>query len=325
MTITNPPVVFASPDTMEGIRGRPIWNIIFAVAAILIPVWFGSGIVRLTGDPDRGTSASIALFSCFALCRIVHVILGRNQVGFLSFSLGAQFFLRGALLSVFLAMVMELIGMVFLGPSHAEWKDVPVALVVGFSEEISKILVVIVGLSLTRISLPEELVLQGPSSSCIRWWTVLVESPRALAMAGIAAGFGFMTCENIEYLAAVFAAAPSLGAAIPMAAFRVIFNLHPLITGLAAARLSREVFQDNEIKMVTAGRVTRAILPSILIHAAFDFGLMFAATNPEMEDLDDAFITLSVVLIPLTVGLLVRTYRNLPSVGMSLLVHATAV
>ena len=312
------PVVFASPDTVSGIRGRPFWNIIFAVVSFLVPVWFGSKIARVTGDADRGSAATLTLFTCFALYRALHLILGRSQIGFLSLSLGAQFFFRGAFLSVFLAMVMELVAMVFIGPSHAEWKDVPIALIVGFSEEVSKILLVLIGLVLTSNSLPAELVLTSQASSCIRWWTVLVESPRALAMAGIAAGFGFMTCENIEYLAVVFVSAPSLGGAIPMAAFRIFFNLHPLLTGLATSRLATEVFQGNQgIKMITPGRVTRAVLPSIVIHAAFDFGLMFAATNPDQESLDDAFITVSVVLIPVTVCLLVWTYRKLPSMGSS--------
>jgi RsiW-degrading membrane proteinase PrsW (M82 family) len=319
MTAVEGPTVFASPETVAGVRGRAYWNLTFAIIAVAVPVWFGSGVARATGDSDRGSLATFSLFACFALCRIVHLALARNQVGFLSFSLGAQFFLRGALLSVFLAMIMEVVAMVYLGPNHSPLKDVPIAILVGFSEEVSKLLFVLIGLNLLPHALPQQLILPpAPNdryTSCVRWWSTLVESPRALAMAGIAAGFGFMTCENIEYFTVVFYSQAPVGDTMAMVLFRVFLNLHPLLTGLAAARLAREVYVGTSIKSVTIGRVTRAIYPSILIHAAFDFGLMFSTTNPDKTVLDDTFITVSLVLIPFSIGLLVWTYRSLPKNG----------
>ena len=318
--MTHPPIVFASPDTAASVQGRPIWNLLYAIVAIIVPVFLGSRISHFSGDSSRGFVAGISLFSCFALFRIVHVQLARNQSGFLSFALGAQFFFRGAIVSIVLAMIMELAAMAFLGPNQKEWKDLPIALVVGFSEEISKFLVLVAGLNLLSSSLPQQLILEpGPNdtyTTCVRWWATVVQSPRALAMAGIATGFGFMTCENLEYFQAIFLVDADLVEIMPTVIFRIIFNLHPLLTGLAAARLAREVFVQTPAKSATVGRVSRAILPSVLIHAAFDFGLMFSVTNPQDVRLDEVFIAVSLILIPLSFWLLAKTYGALSSVAL---------
>jgi RsiW-degrading membrane proteinase PrsW (M82 family) len=324
------PVIFASPETAATVQGRPIWNIIFAIIAIIVPAFLGSKISKLSGDSDRGVVAGFALFFCFAFFRIVHARLARNQPGFLSFSLGAQFFLRGAIVSILLAMAMEQAAISFLGPNEREWKDLPIALIVGFSEEVSKLLVVVVGLNLLSSSLPQQLILEpGPDdnySTCVRWWATVIRSPKALAMAGIATGFGFMTCENIEYFPAMFLIQDTtIYDVIPAVLFRIFFNLHPLLTGLATARLAHEVYAQTPAKSATIGRITRAILPSVLIHAVYDFGLMFSATNPQDIELDNVLIGISLVLIPMSFGLLVTTYRRLPSVASSPLLLAQTV
>ena len=267
--------------------------------------------------------ATLSLFMCFALYRLVHTLLGWNQIGFISTCLGAKFFLRGAVISVFMAMVIEFEGFTALRPNTNEWRDVPLSLIVGFAEEIAKLFVVVLGLVVVPHNLPEQLVVNpGPSdrfTGCVRWWTTLVESPKALAMAGMAAGFGFMTCENLEYFFMVFTTL-SYSEAAASAAFRVFLNLHPILTGLAAARLATEVFRAN--KQMTFGRIFRALYPSILLHALFDFGLMFSATNPDKDELDGVFVVVSMLLIPLSLILLILTYRKLDSRSTSaLLVH----
>lgn len=307
-----------SPDVLQSVRGKPYWNYIFVAVSVLVPILFGFVVKRLTGDPDRGSSATISLILCFYVYRLVHTWLGWNKIGFLSLSLGAQFFLRGAVISILMAMTLELMGMSYLKPRQVEWKDAPIALIVGFSEEVSKLFVLVTGLVVIPRDLPEQLVLQPRAddrfTSCVRWWTTLVDSPKALAMAGIAAGFGFMTSENIEYFMLVFTSS-DVEEAWPLVVFRVFLNLHPMLTGLAAARLAKELFLPGQIKNVTIGRLARAIAPSVVMHALFDFGLMFSATNPEETSLDEIFVGISIFLIPVNLIALILTYRSLPDVN----------
>jgi RsiW-degrading membrane proteinase PrsW (M82 family) len=318
MTVSSPLVMMVSPDVLQSVRGRPYWNYVFMAVSVLVPMLFGFDIKKLTGDPDRGSSATISLILCFYVYRLVHTWLGWNKIGFLSLSLGVQFFLRGAVISILIAMILELMGISYLKPRQVEWKDAPIALIVGFSEEVSKLLVVVVGLVVIPRNLPEQLVLQPRAddrfTTCVRWWTTLVDTPKALAMAGIAAGFGFMTSENIEYFTLVFTSS-AIDEAWQLVVFRIFLNLHPMLTGLAAARLAKEVFQPGQIKNLTIGRLARAIAPSVLIHALFDFGLMFSATNPQETNLDEIFVGISIFLIPANLLAVVLTYRCLPDVN----------
>ena len=316
------PVVVINDETVASVRGRPFWNYVFVAAAVLTSITFASSLQTATGDAARGFGGGIAIGVCFILARAVHIYLGRNQSGFLSTSLAAQFFLRGAIMSIFLAMVIEIVGLSELRPKPVRWRDAPVALIVGFAEEISKLLAVTAGLVVVASRLPQDLVLvrQELHSKCVRFWSVLVESPRALAAAGIAAGFGFMMSENIEYFFMVFILADA-GSCAAMAAMRIFLNLHPMLTGLAAARLAKLIYTPQGVRTVSVGKVASALWPSVTLHALFDFGLMFATSNPE-DQFDTFFIVTSILIIPTSFGMLVSTYRSLPvSSGTPLLVH----
>lgn len=309
------PVVVVSEEIVASVRGRPIWNYVFLAVAVLVSAAFASTLTSLAGDSVTGIFGGLALITCFILARVVHIFLGRGQASFLSTSLAAQFFLRGAVVSIFLAMVLEVVGMTELRPKAVPWKDLPIALLVGFSEEVAKMLSVIAGTVLIAASLPQDLVLLRPelNSQCLRTWTVLVESPRALAAAGIAVGFGFMMTENIEYFFMIFTLS-SFGESLAAAGMRILLNLHPILTGLASSRLAKLVYASQGVRSISIGKVALALWPSIFLHALFDFGLMFASTNPE-DKFDTIFIITSILIIPTALGLLVATYRALPVAG----------
>jgi hypothetical protein len=52
---------------------------------------------------------------------------------------------------------------------------------------------------------------------------------------------------------------------------------------------------------------------------------MFSATNPQDIELDNVLIGISLVLIPMSFGLLVTTYRRLPGVASPPLLLAQTV
>ena len=319
------PVLLLNPRAVEGLRGRQCWNPIFVVIAILASAFFGFKVSAYsTQDPlERGMGAFAGIFSCFAVFRGTHAALASRSDNFLSQELSIQFFFRGAVVSIILAMILELVELRSLRPRNVELKDLPIALIVGFSEEISKFFVVVMGVSLLPWNLPQHMIDTHsgvifrciPSSCFARMWTVLIESPRAFAMAGIAAGFGFMTTENLEYFFQVFVQL-DITSCIATSVMRIALNLHPLLTGLAAARLAQQVWSNGATaapRTISIGKVAVAMYPSIVIHAMYDFGLMFATSNPGEQELDIVFVLISLLLIPTSYYMLVRTYRSLPA------------
>ena len=319
------PVLLLNPEGVSNLRGRTCWTWVFSVIAIVISGLFGLVTGLVSKSPARGFGGALALMTCFLAFRVVHTFVSKRQEDGkpLSEALAIQFFLRGAVVSIVIAMVLEATELSALRPRKVEFKDIPIALIVGFAEEVAKLLAVLLGLCLVASDLPT-LVVPDPTrvccmclpiGPCVRAWCVLVESPRALAMAGIAAGYGFMTSENMEYFLMIFTTA-DLPSCIATVVLRIALNLHPLLTGLAAARLARFVWSNGSTpRTVSIGKIARAIYPSVLIHALFDFGLMFTATNPTLVSLDSMFVLTSVSLIPTSIWMLVKTYRALPCVG----------
>ena len=130
-----------------------------------------------------------------------------------------------------------------------------------------------------------------------------------------------MTSENIEYFAGTIAQMPT-GVVAFLVMFRTVFNLHPIFTGLAAARLASFIWiKDPETRLalppktISVCKVIQAVVPSMLMHALFDFGLMFTSANTESPGLDTLFVATSLTVIPVSIGLLVVTYRQLPYIG----------
>jgi RsiW-degrading membrane proteinase PrsW (M82 family) len=305
--------IFIAPDSVLSLRGRPEWTILFWIVGGVVPFCFGYAVYLYSIDnaPSRGFGGGIALASCFILLHFVHSFLSK-QSSTISLSLAVQFFLRGAFLSIFIAMVIEATGLSELHPKYVELRDLPIALIVGVSEEFAKFLSLLVGLCLVPSDLPPSLAYLGEQGcpSCLRWWSVLVDTPLGLAMAGIATGIGFMTTENIEYFFLIFSSLDTQSCVFT-ALLRICFNLHPLLTGLAAARLATAVFPPPHTRTLTLGKLFRAIWPSVLLHALFDFGLMFASDNPDEQPTDTVLIITSIALIPVSGFLLVKTYRSL--------------
>ncbi len=321
-----PPVIVIQNHQLELVRGKPLWVYIFRMFSLVIPGVFGY-LVYSMSESDRSTRG-IDAFMAMLLCSSVFwvsqsYLTSHAQNEALSSSLSIQFFFRGASVSIFLAVMLESLGMVSNRPRFVTWKDLPIAVTVGFAEEVSKLLVVVLGTFLVPSNLPEALILNQsgdpscmrcfPLGSCIRLWTTLVDSPRALAMAGISVGFGFMFSENLEYFFLVFTSMDSSTRLITMG-LRILLNLHPILTGLSATRLANSIWTSSQPKSISIGKLASCIWPSVVMHALFDFGLMFTATNPDLGEQDVMFIIASVSIIPIAMITLWKTYRRLPYV-----------
>ena len=310
-----PPVIILNSASAEGVRGRRRWLCVFNVIGTLTSLGFSTFVYVVSADMGKAVAGFSMVGLCFASVRIWNASLK-----VLPSSLAVQFFLRAAVVSVLLAIAMESVQLKNFDPDFQSKTWVfPIAFTAGFAEEVAKLAVVLVGLCLTQ--LPAALALSSgtifhcvPTSGCIRFWSVLIESPRGLAMAGIAAGLGFMTSENLEYFATPFMFLPTLSCLV-FAALRIFLNLHPLLTGLSAARLAHALWHPGGPRSVSPGKVVRAILPSVGIHGMYDFGLMFSQSDPFDKRLDLVMAIVSLLLIPGTAIFLVYTYRRLPLVA----------
>ena len=115
-------------------------------------------------------------------------------------------------------------------------------------EETAKLAVVVAGLALH----PAELA--GARRCCPG---VLLESPGALTLAGLAVGFGFMVAENAAYFL-LAAAEPSwtrwtFGFGI---LWRTLCNAHAIFTGLVALRLARAAEAVGGFRAPEAGETS---------------------------------------------------------------------
>jgi RsiW-degrading membrane proteinase PrsW (M82 family) len=314
MTVTT---VFLNPDATLSLRGKPFWTHIFWALALVVPSLFGWIIYVISKENQtlRALGGSLALFSCFLALATSHYLISltAKASNIISFPLTVQFFLRGAVVSVILAASLEGIGLHELRPKFVPLRDLPISLIVGVSEELSKFLALLFGVCFVPTDLPSALAFVGPQglgASCSRCWSVLIESPHSLALAGLATGIGFMTTENIEYFLFIFSSLDAQSCLVT-AALRVILNLHPLLTGLAATRLALLVFHPPHSSSATIGKLFRALWPSVLIHALFDFGFMFASDNPEDQHTDTVLIAVSLISIPYSALLLMSAYKSL--------------
>lgn len=221
--------------------------------------------------------------------------------GLLSF-----FAFRGATVSTTLSMVVEVValgGLTLLtgqsglapkaGAPMGETLGISAVsmLMVAIAEETTKAVAVIWGMWLSAGTLR----LAAPG--CTKLCRVLVESPRALMLAGLAAGCGFMGVENMGYL---FQASLERSVDAPgymekvmrwvVIIIRVCLNIHPWMVGITCGRLARVLFgygagcprtvsmdehaQARDVSRITLRELTWALYPSVLAHAVFDFSLL---------------------------------------------------
>jgi RsiW-degrading membrane proteinase PrsW (M82 family) len=315
------PVAFVNNEQLRSLRGGKWWLIAQIVFVSLLSVFAWGFDLLMVGLEGAMIIMVCLLVSGFAVFGIHHILQRRHAgQGFVSLQLVAHMFLRGATISIVIAIFLELLDFYTAPPRPVEWGKVPLALAIGISEEFGKAIVVVLGLHVSPYILPQSLIVPASQTflgmfstqSCTRFWTYVIESPRALAMVGISTGFGFATTENVEYFIEISTISSGSSSFLIML-IRLVLDLHPLLTGLFAARLASLVYfeRDGVIigRSISLGKFLRAITPSILIHATYDFGLMF--TNQESQ-LGSDFLILSIVMIPLVWVLIILTYSRLP-------------
>lgn len=299
-------------DDLLAARGRPCWISCCAASIALLSlltfvttlfVLSASGQrryapvdsdLRKVGHPGerayeagQGVALSVALMGFLVLYR------RHSHSVQISLSLLAQFAIRGATLSVLIASVLEtswIVGLTrvtgmppsALTPSPGKQIDIVggalTMIVVGLSEELGKAYAVICGTWLSAGALR----LEAPHW-LFRLWRVLVESPRALMLAGLCVGCGFMTLENVGYLlsAGVMTGDKDDSAAVErfvrclVVAVRVGLNLHPWLCGITCARMARVAFgEERESLKLSCKELAWAVWPAAAAHGAFDFGLL---------------------------------------------------
>jgi len=320
---------------LAAVRGRPCWNMcclmIYIVSSTFIfwvaYIMAGAANKAIEKDPyidgkaesdfGSGHVAAIKLrvqmlnpalcaylsslglmFSLFIAGMIITNWRSSGSRPAISTSLLVQFMLRGASLSIVVAIALEYSGQRFIRrvtmaqPRDTFWHGDKIVkallmVVVGFSEEFAKLIAATCGTCLSKETLEET---SGGCWCCNRiCCRVLLESPKALALAGLAAGFGFMAVENVEYVM-VSALKPvatpvgttteqilseqdsKSGVAVITILVRVFFNIHPWLTGLSTVRLGQVAF-DGEPTTACLGPFTLlwAVFPSALIHAVYDY------------------------------------------------------
>jgi RsiW-degrading membrane proteinase PrsW (M82 family) len=182
----------------------------------------------------------------------------------------AFFALRGASLGIVLTLIFELYAYTFSLPVSSTpcFSELFfVMLLVGVKEETAKLFSVLLGSSLSPA---------GLSPHCCGSYH---PSARDLGLAGVAVGYGFMLLENVEYFIIVdlMSGEGARVARIGTGLIRSLFNLHPVLTGLVAARLARSVYSKEEDKRRShVADWVKGIWPSALIHGLFDFAAVAA-------------------------------------------------
>lgn len=204
----------------------------------------------------------------------------------------AKFMIRGATLSLIIAMILESLGFFALGLANGPITIIAIVgmLIVGISEETAKAFAFLWGTYLN----PSDARRGSTMDCCLQYCPNLVESARALILAGISVGFGFMAVENALYvLSATLTPAVTYESLdddeynvsvneVYVITFvtvitRLLCNIHPLLTALSAARMAHIAFSEQRGNLdLSFTEYVYALWPSALAHAAFDFALLVA-------------------------------------------------
>eukprot|EP01066_Platyproteum_vivax_P010439 Platyproteum_vivax@DN4671_c0_g1_i2.p1 len=222
----------------------------------------------------------------------------------ISLPLYLETFWLGAILSTSIAVVLELVSqlevLVFWG-KIAIMRD-PSKLTPAERADIEKLIespaffLVLIAFMVTTIGLIEEFAKLCVVSSRIKvkwrqvpytplhWWR-LVESPKGMALAGIAAGGGFAAAENISYVLST-TRAEGLQAGLIVAGMRAVTAIpaHIAMTGAAAAGLALFWYQPSQFYPNTgqpscsevAKTWMKVLGPVVLLHGVYDASLVFA-------------------------------------------------
>jgi len=210
----------------------------------------------------------------------------------------SQLAVRGASIALLAAIILEIVSSkVFRvrmkdegdSPSQALISAAKITLIAGINEEFAK------AFSVTWDSVTTQAALASRPTGCCGHQTILLNSPQAMMIAGLSVGLGFMTIENASYIIAMVVvpmAVPVNGELDPteetltwasgllVVIGRVAFNLHPWLAGLTSGRMARSVFATGEGRtMPLVMDFLIAMLPSALIHSAYDFALMTLPIN----------------------------------------------
>ena len=99
------------------------------------------------------------------------------------------------------------------------------------------------------------------------------QSKKGLMLAGFSVGVGYMVWENAGYFA-VFEAVDSMdpGVLLEMVLFRIFFNPHPYLTGIAAGRFAKTASDvpPSNGRRLTADVLLKVLWPSALLHALYN-------------------------------------------------------
>eukprot|EP00928_Gymnodinium_smaydae_P009998 TRINITY_DN13753_c0_g3_i1.p1 TRINITY_DN13753_c0_g3~~TRINITY_DN13753_c0_g3_i1.p1 ORF type:complete len:618 (+),score=128.63 TRINITY_DN13753_c0_g3_i1:171-2024(+) len=321
---------------LERARGRPCWNVVCGVLSVVLALGVFNvtitqvrsvnakttlqPVINTTVDgvameemrfPMNNTGvrafeASQGVTCSLLMAGIVLIAWRADGPVRMTSGLLSQYMLKGATFSLAVAMLFELLGqaaLTFFGFTGLDGPTLGTALmmlVVGFSEEFGKLIAVSCGTFLSVDALKSDRTSRECclSSSCC-CGASLAESPRMLALAGLAAGFGFMTCENAGYVMSAAVTPPTVhpeqlregqqvrpedmngGTATVMTMItiliRVLLNNHPWWTGISMIRLANVAFEDQrKTACLSICTLLWAVWPSAVIHALFDFILTAA-------------------------------------------------
>eukprot|EP00928_Gymnodinium_smaydae_P084136 TRINITY_DN6738_c0_g2_i2.p1 TRINITY_DN6738_c0_g2~~TRINITY_DN6738_c0_g2_i2.p1 ORF type:complete len:402 (+),score=75.06 TRINITY_DN6738_c0_g2_i2:138-1343(+) len=203
-----------------------------------------------------------------------------------------QFLLRGALLAAPAAVLAQRALGAVLSVPGVMWRSLCACVTAAVSEELAKLLVVVLWTRTAAPSSASAAVTRRCSSDgacveaalgCADRYRSVVPSPRALALAGVAAGLGFMVAENLEYVAGEAVALGHLGQPIifcTVGAMRMLCNLHWILVGLSASRLAPTMFARAPAALHSLGwidwflAIAAASWPSMCLHATWDFAVV---------------------------------------------------
>jgi len=242
---------------------------------------------------EAGTGVALSVFvAIFVLCSWRHLNAVRLRL-----DLMAQFAVRGAILSSFLAGVLEIAGSVAVLATRSAFAaqeqgklmegfnlwTIAMMAVVGMSEEFAKFIVTIWGTWYREDSLHS----MSTQSRCSCVWPTLVQSPHGMMLIGLSAGFGFMVIENAGYLLSVACmqdddakvdvdTKPEVDMMMRIMrlvtiVIRVVLNLHPYLSGLVAGRFASVLVKHpRDGDNLTAKELLWVLWPSAALHASYD-------------------------------------------------------
>ena len=260
-------------DTVEYLTiGKPWyrWVFLMSVCSITALIFFIVDKVAVDFEFERAATAALS-FALSVLVFLRFVITQRVP------PIAFQYCARGATLAVIVAVALEIWSQTSIQTTSGPYATAAIMFFVGFSEEGGKLLSLLVATSYETSRLQ-------PS----RWCATLVRDPQLFAYLGVCVGFGFMLTENIEYFLLVDLQDPpevSNGelrmARIVTALLRSFLNLHPVLSGLVAARLaSRLVKRANDLHSHVGDWLHALWLPA-LIHGGFDFAAVSLQDSEE--------------------------------------------